>query len=83
MSARPRLTLYGRAGCHLCERMRAALAPLEAELGFEVHEVDIGGDPALCARYGELIPVLAADGRELCHFVLDAAAVRAQFVQIR
>jgi thioredoxin reductase (NADPH) len=63
--------------------MRAALAPLEAELGFEVIEVDIGGDPALGARYGELIPVLAADGRELCHFVLDAAAVRAQFVQIR
>jgi hypothetical protein len=83
MNASPRLTLYGRTGCHLCERMRAELAPLAAELDLAVEEVDIGGDPGLGARYGELIPVLSADGRELCHYFLEPAAVRAHFSQIR
>jgi hypothetical protein len=78
-----RLTLYGRAGCHLCERMRAELAPLEAELGFVVEEVDIGSDPRLGARYGAFIPVLGAGDRELCRYFLDPAAVRAHFAQIR
>jgi diaminopimelate decarboxylase len=72
MNASPRLTLYGRTGCHLCERMRAELAPLAAELGLAVEEVDIGGDPGLGARYGEL-----------CHYFLEPAAVRAHFSQIR
>jgi Glutaredoxin-like domain (DUF836) len=37
---------------------------LRDELGFELTEVDIGGDPELEARYRELIPVVEIDGRQ-------------------
>src|SRR5271156_3763283 len=35
------LTLYTRAGCHLCEEMKAALAPLAREFGARIVEVDV------------------------------------------
>ncbi|AXL51574.1 glutaredoxin [Paraburkholderia caffeinilytica] len=71
------LTLYGRAWCHLCDDMRAALEPLLAEFAAQVVVIDVDTDPLLEARYNELVPVLVCDGIELCHYHLDAARVRA------
>ncbi|WER46951.1 glutaredoxin family protein [Cupriavidus sp. WKF15] len=74
------LTLYGRTYCHLCEDMRVALEPLQREFPFIVHEVDVDADLELESRFGERVPVLVAMGpegpRELCHYFLDALAVR-------
>jgi hypothetical protein len=60
--------------------MRAALAPLLARRSIELIELDVDADAALESRYGELVPVLllgdVATGRELCHYHLDADAVR-------
>jgi glutaredoxin len=70
------LTLYGRAWCHLCEDMRAALEPLLAEFGAQVVVIDVDADPVLEARYNELVPVLVCDGVELCRYHLDAGRVR-------
>lgn len=87
MTSKPILNLYGRAWCHLCEDMRVALEPLQAELGFDVACFDVDGDPALEARYDELVPVLTAgEGEsevELCHYHLDPQAVRAHFINFR
>lgn len=77
------LTLYGRAYCHLCDEMREALAPLVAEFGVAVSYVDVDSDPALEACFGEWVPVLMAGERELCHYHLDSAAVRAYLTQTR
>jgi hypothetical protein len=75
------LTLLSCAYCHLCDDMRAALAPLLAGRAVTLIELDVDADAALEARYGDLVPVLllgdAASGTELCHYRLDAAAVRA------
>lgn len=71
------LVLYGRAWCHLCEDMRAALEPLAAAAGAHIEVVDVDSDPALQARYDELVPVLVCEGVELCHYHLDEAGVRA------
>jgi glutaredoxin len=71
------LTLYGRAWCHLCDDLRAALEPLLAEFGARVDMIDIDADPALEARYNEAVPVLVCDGAELCRYHLDEARVRA------
>ena len=69
--------LYGRAWCHLCEEMRAALEPLAAAAGARLDIVDVDTDPELQARYDELVPVLLCDGVEVCHYRLDEARVRA------
>jgi hypothetical protein len=56
--------------------MRAALGEFRDELAFHLREVDIDGTPDLAARFGTLIPVLALDGREICHYHLDPVALR-------
>ena len=76
-----RLTLLVRAYCHLCDEMRDALGPLLAGRDVTLDERDVDADAALEARYGDLVPVLLAgspeDGREICHWRLDASALRA------
>ena len=79
----PVLTVYGRRWCHVCDDMAAALEPLRAEFGFAIEVVDVDGDPGLAGRYGERIPVLADGESELCHYFLDAAAVRAYLLKFR
>jgi glutaredoxin len=70
-----RLTLLIRAYCHLCDDMRAALAEHVPDLA--VLEIDVDADPALEARWGALVPVLLADGQEVCHYRLDTRALDA------
>jgi len=81
----PHFTLYSRSWCHLCEDMLSALRAFMAREGLacDVAVIDIDTDPALdpalAARYDELVPVLVgADplGPELCHYFLDEAALR-------
>ena len=67
-----RVVLYGKAGCHLCDEARAAVAEVRARHPFELEEVDVSTDPELHNRYGERIPVLALDGDELFEFHVDA-----------
>jgi hypothetical protein len=80
MSPVPRFTLYSRSFCHLCEDMLAALQAFMARQGqaYTVDVVDVDADPALVARFDELVPVLYGDlaGAELCHYFLDEAALR-------
>ena len=75
--APPRVTLYSRAGCHLCELMLEAVRAACADRGVMLEVVDVDTDPVLVARHGARVPVLAVDGREICHFHLDEAALRA------
>ena len=74
---RPRLTLLVRTGCHLCDEMREALAPLLSGRGATLEVIDVDDDGELEARWGERVPVLLAGGRELCHYRLDRAALAA------
>jgi Glutaredoxin-like domain (DUF836) len=73
-----RLTLLSRAYCHLCDDMRAALAPLAARAGATLVELDVDADPALEAKFGDRVPVLLEGdvrGTELCHFTFDRERV--------
>jgi glutaredoxin len=70
------VTLYGKAGCHLCEEAREVVLAVREERGFELDEVDVALDPVLYRRYGERIPVVAVDGVEVAQFFVDAEALR-------
>lgn len=62
MPAVETVTLYTRAGCRLCDTMKAELE----RRGYQIREVDIDEDPELVRRYGQDIPVVVrADGTEL------------------
>ena len=51
------LLLYSRQGCCLCEGLEQKLLALEPRPNLSV--IDVDGDPALQARYGLEVPVLA------------------------
>jgi glutaredoxin len=72
----PRITLYGKPGCHLCETARAVVQRVRSEHDFELEEVDVSVDPVLHARFGERIPVLELDGEELFEFFVQEASLR-------
>lgn len=80
------LTLLTRAYCHLCDEMRAALRPIAERSSATIDEIDVDANPALEARFGERVPVVilgGIDGRELCHFRLDAQRVRDALEEVR
>jgi glutaredoxin len=54
----PDVTLYSKAGCHLCEEAKTAIAPLLREFRATLCEIDIEGDAALMERFGCDIPVI-------------------------
>ncbi|MDN5746815.1 MAG: glutaredoxin family protein [Nocardioidaceae bacterium] len=60
----PRITLYGRAGCHLCDQARVVIEAVCAELGESYQEFSIDEDPDLPDRFAEEIPVTFVDGRQ-------------------
>jgi hypothetical protein len=67
--------LYGKQGCHLCEKVRADLEEMREVVEFVLHEIDITSDPALYARYRYDVPVVLVDGEEWArHRIVDPAA---------
>ena len=77
------LSLMSRGYCHLCHDMEVALVPLAAEFGAVVKVLDVDADPALEAKYDELVPVLLHGDTELCHYFLDEAKTREYLAGIR
>jgi len=76
-----RLTLYGRADCHLCEEMRAVVDRIAREIPVELEHVDVDGDPALAAAYGAEVPVLCVNGRRAFKYRVEAPALRARLAR--
>ncbi len=59
---RAKVTLYTRSGCHLCAAARRDMLAAGCAEAYELIEIDIDSDPALVARYGWDIPVVAING---------------------
>ena len=72
-----RFTVYSRPDCHLCDVLVAELREQVAGADVRIDVVNIDDDPALRAAYGLDVPVLTADGEELCRHRLDRSRVAA------
>ncbi|GAA2009952.1 glutaredoxin family protein [Nocardioides kribbensis] len=75
--AAPRVRIYSRPGCHLCEQAREVVAQVCAELGEQFEEVWIDDDPALVEAYGDEVPVTTVDGRRHDFWRVDPTRLRA------
>ncbi|MDH3645376.1 MAG: glutaredoxin family protein [Gammaproteobacteria bacterium] len=82
MSTARRLSIYHRPGCHLCDEMLEAVERLCRGHGVIVDMVDVDTDPALKAQYGYDIPVLAADGLEICRHRLNSDQLREWLLRV-
>jgi len=70
------ITLYSKAGCHLCDQVRDYLEDLAADYTVELQEIDIRRDLALFERYRYRIPVVAVDGVERLEGRIEWSDVR-------
>jgi hypothetical protein len=58
----PRVTLYSKSDCHLCDEAEDRLAGLSRQFGLTYHKIDIQSSPDLFERYRYRIPVIEVDG---------------------
>jgi glutaredoxin len=71
----PRLTLYTKPDCCLCDEAAQVLERVRGRVGFELEVIDVGSEPELRERYGERVPVLLVDGEPAFEYELDDAAL--------
>ncbi|MFT4010618.1 MAG: glutaredoxin family protein [Nocardioidaceae bacterium] len=76
MTPPPRVLLYSKPGCHLCDEARSVVAAVCAEVGEAYEEVDISASPELMQRYGEEIPVTFVDGAQHDYWRVDPQRLR-------
>jgi glutaredoxin len=73
----PRVVLFTRPGCHLCDAAREVVANVVAALGESYEERDITADPAVLSRYVESIPVVEVDGVQIDFWRVSEVRLRA------
>jgi glutaredoxin len=66
------VTLYTRAGCHICDDAKAILD----RYGLNVQSIDIDADPQLVEKYNECVPVVVIDGQERFRGRVDEVLLR-------
>ncbi len=71
----PRIVLYERANCHLCEEARVLLDEMIGPDRYE--RVDIDASDDLIVGYGFRVPVVAIDGVDRVEAPISAPDLRA------
>ena len=70
----PSIQVYSRPGCHLCEQLIEAITPLlRGRAVLEVRNIDSRSDWR--EDYDTRVPVVEMDGRFVCEYKLDRAAL--------
>lgn len=75
------VTLYTRAGCHLCDEAKLQIAPLLREFRATLREVDIDSDPALREQYTSDVPVIFIGARKAAKHRVDLQQFRRQLAE--
>jgi len=69
---KPKLTLYSRTDCCLCDEMKSVIRQAAATTSFDLEEIDIATSRDLQALYGDQVPVLFIDGRRAFKYRVSA-----------
>jgi glutaredoxin len=75
-SEAPRVRLYAKPGCHLCEDARVVIERVCADLGTSYDEVDITTSRDLMNAWGDQIPVTFVDGAQHDFWRVDEQRLR-------
>lgn len=62
---KPRVTLYTRPGCHLCDEAKVAMLAAGCAYEYTLDEVNIESDPRLLHSYRNDVPVVLINGVEV------------------
>ena len=66
------VTLYTRAGCHLCDQAHAVIEQARGQFAFDLEVVNIDRNRDLVRRYGWDVPVIAVNGVDTFRHRLSA-----------
>jgi len=69
---RPKVIIYSRPGCHLCDEAKTVIAGVRDRADFDLAEVNIDTDADLRKLYGEEIPVITINGRKAFKYFVQA-----------
>lgn len=71
----PKLVVYSRRGCHLCEVLIEEVLPLiRGRMELEVRDVDTRTQ--WIEAYSDKVPVVEYAGSQVCQYHLDREALR-------
>ena len=71
----PRVTLYSRRDCCLCDEMKAVIKAVAAKIAIDIDEVDVDSSPHLQEQFGSKVPILFIDGRKAFKYRLTATTL--------
>jgi glutaredoxin len=73
---RPKVTMYSRHRCGLCDHAREVILALLRERDFEFEEIFVDGDDVLERAYGLRVPVVLVNGAEEFETQVEPALLR-------
>ncbi len=79
----PKLVLYTRKDCCLCDDMKGVVEKVAANLSLEVDEIDVDSSSELREQFGDQVPVLFIGGRKAFKYRLTAAELTRKLRQKR
>jgi glutaredoxin len=68
---KPRVTLYTRSGCCLCDDAKRVLVDARRRSDFDYEEFDIDRDPELRRLYNDEVPVIAINGTKAFKYKVE------------
>lgn len=67
----PKVTVYSRPACCLCDEVKQQLEQLRHDADFDLEEINIDENEALRRLYNDEVPVVMINGRKAFKYRLD------------
>jgi len=80
---KPKLTLYTRKDCCLCDEMKAVVRAVSAKIPLDLEEIDVDGAAELAEKLGDQVPVLFIDGRKAFKYRVTEKELRSRLTPRR
>jgi glutaredoxin len=75
----PKVTLYSKAGCHLCDEARDMLDEIATQVPYDLTEIDIRKDPQIFELYRYRIPVILLNETVIAEGRIDYNSLASTF----
>jgi glutaredoxin len=76
-----KLRVYGKENCCLCDDAKEILRELQAEMAFEIEEIDIYQDDELLEKYQIIIPVVQVNTDMLGYGIIEKEEIKKQLAK--